>query len=209
MMLTLMLFREKEDGDDKKDNDQDMTVNIDFAEGTTTSEALAIKKNIRKTGAKDTKKLKHLQGLKQFYYGDFEVRVTKADIAWLKEDVTERMLFRMEDPAQATFHKLCKWLRKRNSIFDEMMDYFGDSYLAAIYPLKVRDAHSQLNRAFIPKQAKNRDTDKIAAYYRFTTTDLDLEADTFKEAISKNNYTKDECFINSIYDFYSDNLLRS
>ena len=59
-----------------------MTVNIDFREGTTTSEALAIKKNIRKTGAKDTKKLKHLQGLKQFYYGDFEVRVTKADIAW-------------------------------------------------------------------------------------------------------------------------------
>ena len=90
-----------------------------------------------------------------------------------------------------------------------MMDYFGSSYLAAIYPLKVRDAHSQLNRAFIPKKAKNRDTDKIAAYYRFTTTDLDLEAGTFKEAISKNNYTKDECFINSIYDFYSDNLLRS
>ena len=79
--------------------------------------------------------MKHLQGLKQFYYGDFEVRVTKADIAWLKEDVTERMLFRKEDPTQATFHKLCKWLRKRNAVVDEMRDYFGSSFFAAIYPL--------------------------------------------------------------------------
>ena len=153
--------------------------------------------------------MKHLQGLEQFYYGDFEARVTKADLKWLKEDVTERMLLRKDELTKEAFFKLCKWLRKRNSIFDDMMDRFGESYLAAIYPLKVRDAHSQLNRAFIPKQAKNRDTDKIAAYYRFTTTDLDLEADTFKEAISKGNYAKDECFINSIYDFYSDNLLRS
>ena len=153
IMITLLLFREKE-VDDKKKSDQDITVNIDFREGTTTAEALAIKKNIREAGAKGTKKMKHLQGLEQFYYGDFEARVTKADLKWLKEDVTERMLLRKDELTKEAFFKLCKWLRKRNSIFDDMMDRFGDSYLAAIYPLKVRDAHSQLNRAFIPKQAK-------------------------------------------------------
>ena len=36
---------------------------------------------------------------------------------------------------------------------------------------------------------------------------MDLTKDTFKEAIQNNNYTKDECFLNTIYDFYRDNLL--
>ena len=153
MMITLLLFREKA-SDDKKKSDQDITANIDFREGTTIAEAQAIKKNIRETGAKGTKKLKHLQGLEQFYYGDFEMRVTKADLKWLKDDITERMHIRKEEATRESFHKFCKWLRKRNAVFDEMMDRFGDSYLAAVYPLKIKDAHSQINTSFIPKKAK-------------------------------------------------------
>ena len=56
---------------------------------------------------------------------------------------------------------------------------------------------------------KNKDTEKLAAYYRYTTTLIDQDADTFKEAISKSNYQKDEAFINSIYDFFGDNLMRA
>jgi hypothetical protein len=36
---------------------------------------------------------------------------------------------------------------------------------------------------------------------------MDLSKDTFKEATANMNYTKDECFINTLYDFYRDNLL--
>ncbi len=37
-----------------------------------------------------------------------------------------------------------------------------------------------------------------------------MEATTFKEAISnQKNYAKDECFLNTIYDFYRDNLLKA
>jgi hypothetical protein len=36
---------------------------------------------------------------------------------------------------------------------------------------------------------------------------MDLTKDTFKEVIQNNNYTKDECILNTIYDFYRDNLL--
>ncbi len=36
-----------------------------------------------------------------------------------------------------------------------------------------------------------------------------MEAETFIEAISRGNYAKDDCFINRIYDFYSENLLRA
>ncbi len=41
---------------------------------------------------------------------------------------------------------------------------------------------------------KNKNTEKLAAYYRFTTTKFDLEASTFKEAISKQSYAKGERF---------------
>ena len=89
------------------------------------------------------------------------------------------------------------------------MDTTGESYLAGLYLMKITDAGDQDNTAFIPKKAKSKDTEKLAAYYRFTTTELDLDAATFKEAIGKQNYAKDECFINSIYDFYHDNLLKT
>ena len=36
-----------------------------------------------------------------------------------------------------------------------------------------------------------------------------MEASTFKEALGKQNYAKDECFINSIYDFYHDSVLKT
>ena len=88
-----------------------------------------------------------------------------------------------------------------------MMKTFGDSYLRALSVLGVKDVRTS-GSSYAPTSALNRDTEKVAAYYRYTTTDLDLDADTFKEAISKGKYKKDECFINSIYDFYGDNLMR-
>ena len=100
-------------------------------------------------------------------------------------------------------------MRKENVIFANLMDSLGGSYLAAVYLTKVAPSHSQINTARQPKKAKKKDTDKIFAYYCFTTTELDLEASTFKEAISNQNYAKDECFISSVYDFYRDNLLRA
>jgi len=88
-----------------------------------------------------------------------------------------------------------------------MMNAFGDSYLRALYVLGVKDLRTS-GSSYAPTSALNRDTEKVSAYYRYTTTDIDLDADTFKEAISKGKYKKDECFINSIYDFYGDNLMR-
>ncbi len=61
------------------------------------------------------------------------------------------------------------------------MDTTGDSYLAALYLMKIGDASTQGNTDFIPKKDKNKDTEKVAAFYRFTTTHLDMEATTFKK----------------------------
>ena len=43
--------------------------------------------------------------------------------------------------------------------------------------------------------------------YTYIHTELDLTKDNFKEAIENNNYIKDECWINTLYDLYKDNLL--
>jgi hypothetical protein len=100
-------------------------------------------------------------------------------------------------------------MMSHNEIFSDMMRAYGLAYLKGVCCMKLRDSENQDNRAFIPKQRKNKDTEKIAAYYRFTTTELDMEASTFKQAIENKKYVKDECFINSIYDFYHENLLRA
>jgi len=89
-----------------------------------------------------------------------------------------------------------------------MMGRFGDSCLAAVYILKTNVVDTS-SSTYEPKRAKNRDTEQVATYYRYTSTDIDLDVDTFKEAISKGNYQKNECFINSLYDFYGDNLMRA
>ena len=60
---------------------------------------------------------------------------------------------------------------------------------------------------FEPKRVKNRNTQQIGVYSRYTTTIMDVNKETFRDAISINKYIENECFINSIYDFYHDKLL--
>jgi hypothetical protein len=43
--------------------------------------------------------------------------------------------------------------------------------------------------------------------FSYINTELDLSKDTLKEAIENNNYIKDECWLNTLNDFYGDNLL--
>ncbi len=155
----------------------------------------------------DTFPAKMKYNLQQFYIGDFNLTMDDTDRKWLKDETEDRMLIRKEEATAEKFRTFCKFMSKHTEMFKEMMDRFGDSYLTAVYPMKLRDLTQ--GTTFVPKHAKNKDTEKLAAYYRYTTTELNLEADTFKEAISKGNYQKDECFINNIYDFYGGNIMRA
>ena len=146
------------------------------------------------------KTLRSAQGLTQLYIGDSEVKATVADVRYLKS-ISDKTLKRDYEGTQEDFKRVAKFLDDGNAEFNEMMRTYGRSYLAAIYIMNARPSHSQINTSFIPKKAKNRDDEKIATYYRFATAELDLEATTFKDAIAKGNYVKDECFINSIKDF--------
>lgn len=53
---------------------------------------------------------------------------------------------------------------------------------------------------------KSRDTEHISINYKYISTDIDLDKDTFKSAIEKKNYIKNECWINCIVEMYQDFL---
>jgi hypothetical protein len=44
-------------------------------------------------------------------------------------------------------------------------------------------------------------------YHKYIDTRLNLECETFDEAIKNNIYIEKECCINTLYDYYGDGLL--
>ena len=59
-----------------------------------------------------------------------------------------------------------------------------------------------------PAKTAKRSEGKVMINYGYSSNQIDVSKNTLKEAIEKKNYIKDECWINSIYDFYNDSLLR-
>jgi hypothetical protein len=62
-----------------------------------------------------------------------------------------------------------------------------------------------IDPANIPKRSEG----KVAITYKYKTNRIDMTKETFKEAIAKNNYIKDECWINALYEVYGTTLLSS
>ena len=86
-----------------------------------------------------------------------------------------------------------------------MMDATGKAYLAAVYLMDLKDTGT-IDTSFVPKKAKNKDTSKVAAYYKYSTTPMNLSKDTLAKTIEHHNYVQRECFINTLHDFFHDSL---
>ena len=72
---------------------------------------------------------------------------------------------------------------------------------------KVHDVNFEEVPIYNRRIAQQRDTTTISRRFGYITTELDLSQDTLKEAIQYKQYVTDECWINTLYDFYGDNLL--
>jgi hypothetical protein len=124
------------------------------------------------------KKQKGLGDLCQFYYGTFDLRLDAIDYNCL-QSVEEMLSRRDEGPrgghkrgtqkkntsTTADFAKVCEILKSKNVILSNMMVMTGDSYLESQLLKSFFDSDTT-RKAFEPKKAKNRDTKKIAAFYR-------------------------------------------
>ena len=62
-------------------------------------------------------------------------------------------------------------------------------------------------KEYEPLEENLQDTQKLSMYHRYVDTKLDLERETFKDAIKIVNYVENECCINTLYEYYSDSLL--
>ena len=102
----------------------------------------------------DTFPAKMKYNLKQFYIGDFNMTIDDTDRKWLKDEMEDRMLIRKEEATAEKFRSLCKFMSKHSDTFNEMMERFGDSYLAAVYPMRLRDLAE--GKTFVPKHTKKR-----------------------------------------------------
>ena len=112
-------------------------VNIDFPKGTTVADAHEEQELLRQIGNKFPTKFKYAKNMKQFYIGAFELTIDDTDRKWLTDEIEDRMLTRKEEATAEDFKAICKFMSKHNEIFAEMMERFGESYLAAVYPMKV------------------------------------------------------------------------
>ena len=84
---------------------------------------------------------------------------------------------------------------------DTFKDYYNkkESYINAIY-ISRSERIKKRRSSYNPLDEDLRDATKQSIYYRYIETNLNMNVDTFKEAIENKNYTKNECWINSIYD---------
>jgi len=80
------------------------------------------------------------------------------------------------------------------------------SYINAVYIGRVERIKNRRS-SYNPLDENLRDATKQSIYYRYIETNVYMNADTFKEAIENKNYIENECWINTIYDFYKDTLL--
>ena len=60
-----------------------------------------------------------------------------------------------------------------------------------------------------PVEIPKKSDGKVAITFKYKTNKIDMTKETFKEAIAKQNYIKDECWINALYEVYGTTLLSS
>jgi hypothetical protein len=88
-----------------------------------------------------------------------------------------------------------------------LFDDYGDSYVSGILLLHYKLNQAKKLKPANPKGSTKKTTENIAIKYAYISNELDLSKNTFKEAIAKKHYRKNECWINTLMDIYGDTLL--
>ena len=82
---------------------------------------------------------------------------------------------------------------------------FVHSYIVCI---KVKDVDRvDGDTDFIPVDENLTDTSHVSMFHRYIQTPLNPEYETLKEAIKVNHYQENQCWLNTITDYYKDTLM--
>ena len=118
------------------------------------------------------------------------------------KDLLDKFIYRDKN---LDMYKKGVTILKTNEKFIEA-DYL-ESYLAAFHILGATPTDKDIFIEYKPLEQKLQDTQKISMYHKYIDTRLNLECETFDEAIKNNIYIEKECCINTLYDYYGDGLL--
>ena len=117
---------------------------------------------------------------------------------YIEEQVRKR-IFKNED--KRTFNKVIDLLIQDDEMNEYLnrreMRHYADAVV--IYSADVVDGNPEDHN---PRERNLRNADNIGIYHRYIQTELDTDYTTFEEAIKVKHYTKNECWINALNDFY-------
>ena len=146
---------------------------------------------------------KYLKGKYKDKYSIFwvgELHVVGTTKKYL-DTITEKLVEKKNQKQWKTMYKLCM------TDFDfKNRETLAPGYVQAIMVLRYTEDRDGpvANPADAAMAAAG---DKMTINYRYCCNQLDLAKDTFAEAMQNNLYKSNECWINTIYDFYGETLL--
>ena len=107
-----------------------------------------------------------------------------------------------------TFKKLVEMLRldeEFNDNFEELMRYY-DNLFQAIKITSVELVDKKGEKFDITNE-NLRDTVHVSIFHKYVNTPVNMIASNLKEAIHREDYIKNECWINALLDFYGNSLM--
>ena len=101
------------------------------------------------------------------------------------------------------FQKMKNILQTNPEVNRQMYD------ISAVYLLNSKSDDRKYKKAFIkPLEIKARDSAEcVSMYSKYISTYLDVNYNNFKQSIENKNYIENECWINTLMDYYGDTIL--
>ena len=119
------------------------------------------------------------------------------------EDLSGRRVFQYETKDRYVFKKLMKTIMSDPDMEEALR--FVHSYIVCI---KVKDV-DRINgdTDLIPVDENLTDTSHVSMFHRHIQTPLNPEYETAREAVKLNHYQENQCWLNTITDYYKDTLM--
>jgi hypothetical protein len=166
------------------------------------------------------KKTKYFKGLRQVFSGEILLTFKHPMIANTEQffgkhlqqlltidaDYLAKRQQELTDEMREDFKEMRDRL-KTNPDQKRLFDDYGDSYVTGILLLHYKLNQARTVKPANPKRTAKQTTENIAIKYAYISNELDLSKNTFKEAIEKKHYLKNQCWINTVMEVYENNLL--
>ena len=119
------------------------------------------------------------------------------------EDLVGKRIFRYEKETKNIFKKLMDTFNTDPVLEDDL--FHTEQYMECIQIKSLERVDGDTD--FKPEAEKLTNTANLSMYNIYIQTPLDPELETFNEAINVKHYKENECWFNTITDWYKDTLM--